>query len=282
MLNIHKRSWLGLSLSLAAILGVTACSSNEDSSTQAQNKVAVTESAPANQGTTASASTTTATTSLTNSTDIDDQEVAAEVVVSQTEILDPDDVFLGRKVYLRGEMNDYGVQDAYELKEVEEDTYCTLAPLRADWSPYRFKFADKDWTAGTNFGFAVPPAVMREGSARVQLNPNSRFEEIRYEPAQDGIYRFCIEIEDKVPYASVNFMEESRLTTMKDVIKRGIDRMHAQHYQLEQDELLAKAQDSASKEVLALEGVEDVKNAEDTDVMEVAAVASESQDVATN
>lgn len=136
-------------------------------------------------------------------------------------------LFMGRVIYLRGEMNDYGVQRPYRLREFAPNTYCTLAPLRSDWSPYRFKFADDKWTAGTNFGYAVPPAVMRQGSSRVLLNPNSRFEEVRYEPAQDGIYRFCIEYEDTVPYVTVTHLEDGKLTTMDEVLKAEIEREFA-------------------------------------------------------
>ena len=134
-------------------------------------------------------------------------------------------LFHGRAIYLRGEMNDYGVQRPYRLRQFAEKVYCTLAPLRSDWSPYRFKFADANWTAGTNFGYALPPAIMREGSSKSQLNPNSRFEELRYEPAVDGIYRFCIEYDEQnVPYASVTYLEDGKLTTMDELIKSEIER----------------------------------------------------------
>ena len=136
-------------------------------------------------------------------------------------------LFMGRVIYLRGEMNDYGVQRPYRLREFAPNTYCTLAPLRSDWSPYRFKFADDKWTAGTNFGYAVPPAIMREGSSKVLLNPNSRFEEVRYEPLQDGIYRFCIEYEDTVPYVTVTHLIDGKLTSMDEVLKAEIEREFA-------------------------------------------------------
>lgn len=136
-------------------------------------------------------------------------------------------LFMGRVIYLRGEMNDYGVQRPYRLREFAPNTYCTLAPLRSDWSPYRFKFADDKWTAGTNFGYAVPPAIMREGSGKVLLNPSSRFEEVRYEPLQDGIYRFCIVYEDTVPYVTVTHLIDGKLTSMDEVLKAEIEREFA-------------------------------------------------------
>lgn len=138
------------------------------------------------------------------------------------------EAFGGRNVYLRGEMNDYGIQKPYQLRRFEKDRYCTLAALRADWSPYRFKFADEAWTKGSNFGFAEPPAIIREGSAAVLLNPYSRFEELRYEPAEDGIYRFCIQFEKGQPYAVVERLENGKLTTMDEIIRRESEALFGQ------------------------------------------------------
>ena len=131
--------------------------------------------------------------------------------------------FKGRVIYLRGEMNDYGVQRPYRLREFEPNLFCTLAPLRSDWSPYRFKFADASWTEGTNFGYAVPPAIIREGSSPALLNPSSRFEELRYEPESDGIYRFCIVYDNDLPYATVARVEDGKLTTIEEVIREEIN-----------------------------------------------------------
>lgn len=173
--------------------------------------------------------------SACSSSDTPDEEVvkdAAQVAATDTtankEAETPSDVaedphFLTRAIYLRGEMNDYGVQAPYRLRKFDENKYCTVAPLRSDWSPYRFKFADAKWTEGTNFGAAVPPGILREGSDRAELNPNSRFEELRYEPKEDGIYRFCIEYTGEIPYATVTRLEDGKLTTMDQIIKREIE-----------------------------------------------------------
>ncbi len=109
----------------------------------------------------------------------------------------------GHSIYLRGEMNDYAVMSSYQLVQFDDDLYCTLAPLRADWAPYRFKFADAQWSEGRSFGFAEPPGFLREGSAPVKLNRFSRFEDLRYYPAKDGVYRFCVEQDDDEYYVSV-------------------------------------------------------------------------------
>ncbi len=127
----------------------------------------------------------------------------------------------GHNIYLRGEMNDYAVLSSYLLVQHGEDGYCTLAPLRADWSPYRFKFAAADWAAGSNFGFADPPGVLREGSAPVRLNPNSRFEELRYYPKHDGVYRFCISVDDDGQYwGSVTPARDDELSLIDEIFKR--------------------------------------------------------------
>lgn len=133
-------------------------------------------------------------------------------------------IFNGRVIYLRGEMNDYGVQRAYRLRKNAENQYCALAPLRSDWSPYKFKFADANWTKGSNFGFAVPPGVLRAGSGKLLLNPKSRFEEIRYEVDSDGIYRFCISIDHDLPYVTVDLLQDGKLTTTEELIKAEIER----------------------------------------------------------
>ena len=46
-----------------------------------------------------------------------------------------------KAIYLRGEMNDYEASETYRLRK-DGHGYCTLATLRSDWAPYKFKFAD--------------------------------------------------------------------------------------------------------------------------------------------
>lgn len=40
--------------------------------------------------------------------------------------------------------------------------------------------------------FLTPPGVLRDGARSLELNPNSKFEEISYYPKKDGVYRFCL------------------------------------------------------------------------------------------
>lgn len=123
----------------------------------------------------------------------------------------------GREIYLRGEMNDYAANTAYRLEKVKDNVYCTIAPLRADWSPYRFKFADANWTSGSNFGFATPPGDIQEGSSNILLNPNSRFEEIKFHPQNDGNYRFCLIKKGSKYYAEVKRTDKA-LATIEDLL----------------------------------------------------------------
>lgn len=123
-----------------------------------------------------------------------------------------------RAIYLRGEMNDYEVSETYRLRKSGHG-FCTLATLRADWAPYKFKFADEKWLAGTNFGYLNPPGVIRDGSRPVELNPNSRFEEISYYPKEDGAYRFCLIPSNDSYFVTVEKSSNNQLPTMAQLIK---------------------------------------------------------------
>ena len=117
----------------------------------------------------------------------------------------------GKDIYLRGEMNDYAAISSNRLIKISDGKYCTLAPLRSDWTPYRFKFADDNWSSGSNFGYAYPPGVMRVGSAPMKLNKNSQFEELRYYPKEDAIYQFCIVEENGEYFATVEKASEREI-----------------------------------------------------------------------
>ncbi|MCI7772544.1 MAG: pullulanase [Succinivibrio sp.] len=124
----------------------------------------------------------------------------------------------GKAIYLRGEMNDYEVSETYRLRKADEG-YCTLATLRADWAPYKFKFADENWSNGTNFGYLNPPGVLKEGSRTIPLNPNSKFEEISFYPKADGVYKFCLIPQNDNYYLLVLKSSKKELPTMAQLIK---------------------------------------------------------------
>ena len=125
-----------------------------------------------------------------------------------------------REIYLRGDMNDFGVNETHRLRrfgEEDEFRWCTEAVLRADWPPYKFKFADKDWTSGSSFGYAEQPGILRYPGDRVLLNPSSNFEELRFEATEDGIYRFCLLKEGDNFYAEVEMVPEKEQKTLNDM-----------------------------------------------------------------
>lgn len=125
-----------------------------------------------------------------------------------------------REIYLRGDMNDFGVNETHRLRrfgDQNEARWCTEAVLRSDWPPYKFKFADENWTSGTSFGYAEQPGILRYPGDRVLLNPSSNFEELRFEATEDGIYRFCLLNEDKKYYAEVEKVPAEDQKTLNDM-----------------------------------------------------------------
>ena len=122
-----------------------------------------------------------------------------------------------KAIYLGGEMNDYEASETYRLRK-DGHGYCTLATLRSDWAPYKFKFADENWSKGTNFGFLTPPGVLRDGARSLELNPNSKFEEISYYPKKDGVYRFCLIPKNDRYYVTVTKSSKKELPSMAQLI----------------------------------------------------------------
>lgn len=106
------------------------------------------------------------------------------------------DVF-GKPIYLRGEITDPNWNPLTEMliQKVGDNVWKATADLKADYSPYKFKFADSFWTPGTNFGYASEsaPGVYNLGGDPIVLNPNSKFEEVKFSPETDGKYDFFIE-----------------------------------------------------------------------------------------
>jgi hypothetical protein len=112
------------------------------------------------------------------------------------------DVF-GAPIYLRGEMNDWNAQPQYLIKKVSDGVYVATADLKVDWAPYKFKFADSAWSAGTNFGYRDQPGVFEWGGDPVVLNPKSIFEEVKVTPPADGLYDFYIDVTGENPVTYV-------------------------------------------------------------------------------
>lgn len=126
----------------------------------------------------------------------------------------------GRPIYLRGDMNDFGVSETHRLRRFDSENeirWCTQAVLRSDWPPYKFKFADQDWSKGSSFGYAEQPGILRFPGEKVLLNPDSDFEELRFEAGQDGIYRFCLIRDGDKFYAGAELVPAQEQKTLDDV-----------------------------------------------------------------
>ncbi len=123
-------------------------------------------------------------------------------------------------------MNDYEVSESYRLRKQDDYGYCTLAKLRSDWAPYKFKFADEKWSAGTNFGYMTPPGAIREGSKALELNPFSKFEELVFYPKEDGIYRFCLIENDGKYLVTVEKSSHHSLLSMSQLFKMSKSRVN--------------------------------------------------------
>jgi hypothetical protein len=126
-------------------------------------------------------------------------------------------------LYLRGEMNDYAVSETYRLRE-SADGLCTQATLRSDWSPYKFKFADASWSQGQNFGYLNPPGALRLHAAPQKLNPNSHFEDLRFYPEKDGVYRFCLLKKSDGFYATVTLEKQSAIKPLLSEITASLSK----------------------------------------------------------
>jgi len=100
-------------------------------------------------------------------------------------------------------MNDWNAQPQYLIKKVSDGVYVATAELKVDWAPYKFKFADAGWSAGTNFGYRDQPGVYEMGGEPVALNPKSVFEEVKVTPDADGEYDFYIDVTGEVPVTYV-------------------------------------------------------------------------------
>lgn len=113
----------------------------------------------------------------------------------------------GRVLYLRGDMNDWAALPEQRLRKVGEGLYMTEAKLLAAHSPYKFKYADRDWTPGCNFGYASGSGEYRLGGSAVPLTPKSMFEEVVVSVDTDGTYAFYLDVRGEQPLAYIKKMQ---------------------------------------------------------------------------
>ena len=107
----------------------------------------------------------------------------------------------GKPIYLRGEMNDWAAKPEFLVQKVEDGVFMAKAELKVDYAPYKFKFADSAWTPGTNFGYLTAPGVFEKDP--IELNPNSKFEEVKFTPPKDGDYDFYLDVRGAKPVTYV-------------------------------------------------------------------------------
>ncbi|KUE78175.1 pullulanase [Aeromonas schubertii] len=108
--------------------------------------------------------------------------------------------FGGKAVFLRGEMNDWQALDESKIVKVSDKIYMAKGTLKKEWAPYKFKFADANWSCGTNYGYASPSdGVATLGGAPVPANPCSKYEDMKFSPDADGVYEFYLDLNGEQP-----------------------------------------------------------------------------------
>ncbi|WP_411993596.1 hypothetical protein [Agarivorans sp. DSG3-1] len=119
---------------------------------------------------------------------------------------------LTRDVYLRGVFTWWDAAPEYKLMPVEgkknvwSATSSVDEPLIADGQPYEWKFGDAAWQCGTNFGFLAGEAEIKIGDRR-QLNKCSAFDNFKFTPEVDGVYRFYLDWSEEIPVTYVEKVE---------------------------------------------------------------------------
>ncbi len=111
---------------------------------------------------------------------------------------------LTRDVYLRGVFTWWDAAPEFKLQPVEgkENVWSATSPvdepLIADGQPYEWKFGDAAWQCGTNFGFLSGEADINIGERR-QSNKCSAFDNWKFTPEEDGVYRFFLDWSEEIP-----------------------------------------------------------------------------------
>lgn len=106
-----------------------------------------------------------------------------------------DDSAATRALFLRGEVNNWEAPQAYQLAQASAGVMCAKADLKASHGAYKFKFADAKWKGDTTFGQFDPTAKLTL-DAPVQAKSGYQWGDIRFTPAEDGNYVFCLDRSD--------------------------------------------------------------------------------------
>ena len=119
---------------------------------------------------------------------------------------------LGKDVYLRGVFTWWDADPQFKLQPVEgkENVWSATSavdePLIADGQPYEWKFGDAAWQCGTNFGFLSGEADIKLGERR-QSNKCSAFDNFKFTPEEDGVYRFFLDWTEELPVVYIEKVE---------------------------------------------------------------------------
>jgi hypothetical protein len=96
-------------------------------------------------------------------------------------------------LYLRGVFSWWEADEKYKLVELSDRVYSTSIELIADGQPYDFKFADSNWTPGTNCGYASESDKIIVVGEPVRSNCVTTDENFRFTPTETGRFKFTID-----------------------------------------------------------------------------------------
>lgn len=115
-----------------------------------------------------------------------------------------DYIINGKVIYLRGQMNNYDATDEYALKQTDVGGCVNTRLVRTT----KFKFADRDWSRGTNFGYTRISTIKEGDNVGIELNPDSMYEDLTFYPPQVGVYKFCLIKNNDKYYVTINKTSE--------------------------------------------------------------------------
>jgi hypothetical protein len=96
-------------------------------------------------------------------------------------------------LYLRGVFSWWEADEKYKLVELSNNVYSTTIELIADGQPYDFKFADTNWTPGSNCGYASGVDKIIVVGSTVRANCEATDENFRFTPTETGTFQFTID-----------------------------------------------------------------------------------------
>ncbi len=102
-------------------------------------------------------------------------------------------------LYLRGIAPWIESQGGVELREGSKGVFSTEIELEADGRPYKFKFADKEWSRGTNCGYQESADRVVTLGKSVHADCDAQYRDFEFTPQENGLYLFTLDTRSK-PY----------------------------------------------------------------------------------